>query len=116
LSYAEVTWQDLLRIWPDISTIAPTVVEQLEIEGRYRGYLDRQRADIQAFRRDESLILPKDLDYAAIGSLSNEVRAKLVAARPETLGAAARLPGITAAAVTALLGYVRKTGGAASAV
>ena len=82
--------------------------EQLEIDARYRGYLGRQEADIQAFRRDESLYLPPDLDYGAIDSLSIEVRSKLTTARPATLGAAARISGVTPAALTALLRYVKR--------
>jgi tRNA uridine 5-carboxymethylaminomethyl modification enzyme len=89
------------------------VAEQLEIEGRYAGYLERQDADIRAFRKDELLALPENLDYAAVGSLSTEIREKLSKARPETLGAASRIPGITPAALTALLRYVRRSARAA---
>jgi tRNA uridine 5-carboxymethylaminomethyl modification enzyme len=88
--------------------LRPETVEQLETEARYRGYLDRQDADIRAFRRDEALCLPADLDYGAIGSLSIEVRVKLTATRPATLGAAARISGVTPAALTALLRHVRR--------
>jgi tRNA uridine 5-carboxymethylaminomethyl modification enzyme len=95
-------------IWPELSEIPANVFEQLEIDARYAGYLDRQAADIRAFRRDEALILPSDLDYAGIGSLSTEVRTKLEATRPGTLGAAARIPGITPAALVALLRHVRR--------
>ena len=70
--------------------------------------MDRHEADIAAFRKDESLVLPKNFDYKQIGGLSNEVRQKLEIAQPETLGAAARIPGVTPAAVTALLRHVKK--------
>jgi tRNA uridine 5-carboxymethylaminomethyl modification enzyme len=80
----------------------------MEIDGRYAGYLKRQDADIHAFRRDEALSLPADLDYDAIPSLSTEVREKLKAARPATLGAAGRISGVTPAALTILLRYVRR--------
>jgi tRNA uridine 5-carboxymethylaminomethyl modification enzyme len=80
----------------------------LEIEGRYAGYLQRQLADVLAFRRDETLEIPDDLDFAAVGSLSTEIRSKLAQHRPATLGAAARIPGVTPAALTALLGYVKR--------
>ena len=80
----------------------------MEIEGQYAGYLKRQEADIRAFRRDEDLRLPPDLDYAAIPSLSAEVRQKLAQARPATLGAAGRISGVTPAALTILLKYVRR--------
>ena len=90
---------------------APEIAEQLEIDGKYAGYLERQEAEIRAFRKDEALKLPRDLDYGAIGSLSTEVRSKLGAARPETLGAAARISGVTPAALIALLRHVARRGG-----
>jgi tRNA uridine 5-carboxymethylaminomethyl modification enzyme len=112
------TVQDLLRlpgvdlarlsaIWPELAGFSPEIVEQIEIDARYAGYLQRQDADIRALRRDESLLLPIDLDYAAIGSLSTEIRQTLSRARPTTLGAASRIPGVTPAALGALLRYVR---------
>jgi tRNA uridine 5-carboxymethylaminomethyl modification enzyme len=100
----------LAEIWPELSGLAPAIAEQLEIEARYRGYLDRQEADIRAFRRDETLALPASLDYDTVGSLSAEVRQKLKAARPATLGAAGRISGVTPAALVALLRHVRKGG------
>ncbi|MGH6996773.1 MAG: tRNA uridine-5-carboxymethylaminomethyl(34) synthesis enzyme MnmG, partial [Phenylobacterium sp.] len=72
------------------------------------GYLDRQRADAESLRRDEDLRLPTDLDYAGVGGLSNEVREKLIAVRPLTLGQAARIEGVTPGALTALLAHVRR--------
>ena len=87
----------------------------MQIESLYAGYVERQTADIRAFRRDETLRLPVDLDYAAVGSLSNEIREKLDRARPATLGAAARIPGVTPAAVNALLRFVRRDASARSA-
>jgi tRNA uridine 5-carboxymethylaminomethyl modification enzyme len=103
-----VTWDRVAAEWPELRAWAPDVVEQIEIDGLYQGYLARQEAEIRAFRRDESLILPADLDYAAIAALSNEVRQKLAAIRPATLGQAARIQGVTPAALTALLRYVKK--------
>src|SRR5215469_15778480 len=98
----------LRRLWPELADLPPAIAEQLEIDGRYAGYLDRQEADIQAFRRDEALELPVGLDYGAIGALSAECRAKLAAVRPATLGQAGRIPGMTPAALTALLRHVRR--------
>jgi tRNA uridine 5-carboxymethylaminomethyl modification enzyme len=86
----------------------PKIREQIEIDSLYAGYMGRHEADIKAFRKDEALQLPVDLDYAKVGSLSNEVRTKLTQARPRTLGAAARIPGVTPAAVVALLRYVKR--------
>ena len=97
----------LARIWPEIGEIAPDIVEQLEIDAQYAGYLDRQEADILAFRRDEGRALPAGLDYAAVVGLSNEVRSKLEAIRPATLGQAARIEGVTAAALTLVLAHVK---------
>ena len=85
----------------------------MEIEAHYAGYLERQEADILAFRKDEGLRLPADLDYAAVPSLSNEARQKLALARPASLGAASRIPGVTPAAVLALLRYVKRRPGPA---
>ncbi len=108
LRYPSINWAELCRIWPDaLETVSPDIAVQIEIDALYAGYLDRNEADIAAYRRDEALILPEDLDYRAIGSLSNEVREKLEFARPQTLGAAARIPGVTPAAVVALLRHVK---------
>ena len=82
--------------------------EQLEIDARYAGYLERQEADIRAFRKDEALELPNELDYGSVGSLSAEIRSKLQEAKPATLGAAARISGVTPAALIALLKHVRR--------
>jgi tRNA uridine 5-carboxymethylaminomethyl modification enzyme len=95
------------RIWPELGAIAPDVVEQLEIDAQYAGYLDRQQADILAFRRDEARALPSNLDYRAVIGLSTEVRTKLEAIRPATLGQAARIEGVTAAALTLVLAHVK---------
>lgn len=108
LAYPEIGWSQLVDLWPVLSPIAGDVAEQLTIDARYAGYLTRQRQDIGAFRRDEALDLPEGLDYGAIGGLSNEVRQKLQAHRPATLGQAGRISGVTPAALVALLKYVRR--------
>jgi len=105
LSLAE--FRELARIWPELGAMAPEIVEQLEIDAQYAGYLDRQDADIIAFRRDEARALPAGLDYGAVIGLSNEVRQKLEAIRPATLGQAARIEGVTAAALTLVLAHVK---------
>ncbi|MEO1476110.1 MAG: tRNA uridine-5-carboxymethylaminomethyl(34) synthesis enzyme MnmG [Pseudomonadota bacterium] len=109
LGYADISFDDIAAAWPELSDTPPTIREQMEIEAQYAGYLDRQRSDIEALRRDESLEIPANLDYALIGGLSNEVRARLEAVRPATLGQAGRIEGVTPSALTALLGYVKKT-------
>ena len=108
LAYPEIGWDRLVGLWPELSGVSPEVAEQLTIDARYEGYLTRQRGDIAAYRRDEALSLPSDLDYGAIGSLSTEVRQKLEANRPATLGQAARISGVTPAALVALLKHVRR--------
>ena len=108
LGYPDITFARLTLIWPGLRGFSVETIEQLEVDARYQGYLGRQEADIRAFRRDESLKLPSDLDYSTVGSLSIEVRSKLAATRPATLGAAARISGVTPAALTALLRHVRR--------
>ncbi len=108
LAYPEIGWDRLVGLWPELGATSPDIAEQLTIDARYSGYLARQRQDIAAYRRDEALALPTDLDYGAVGSLSNEVRQKLLAHRPATLGQAARISGVTPAALVALLKYVRR--------
>ncbi|MEC4592783.1 MULTISPECIES: tRNA uridine-5-carboxymethylaminomethyl(34) synthesis enzyme MnmG [Nitrospirillum] len=108
LRYPDIDLARLGAIWPELNGFSLEVAEQVEIDGRYAGYLDRQEADIHAFRRDEALALPADLDVDAIASLSAEIRTKLRQVRPATLGAAARIPGMTPAALTALLRHVKK--------
>ncbi len=108
LSYPNITWDDLITLWPEMAEITGEIREQIEIDSLYAGYMDRHEADIAAFRKDENLVLPKALDYAKVGSLSNEIRQKLEQVNPTTLGEAARIPGVTPAAVIALLRYVKK--------
>jgi tRNA uridine 5-carboxymethylaminomethyl modification enzyme len=108
LAYPTISFDDLARIWPQIGDWSPAVREQIEIDASYAGYLDRQAADAAAFRRDEDLQLDPGLDYDAVGGLSNEVRTKLAAVRPVTLGQAARIEGVTPGALTALLAHVRR--------
>ena len=108
LGYPNITMKNLTPIWPALADFSAAVIEQLEIAGRYAGYMERQETDIRAFRGDESLVLSEDLDYDLIGGLSTEIKLKLKSARPGTLGQAARISGVTPAALTALLGYVRR--------
>jgi tRNA uridine 5-carboxymethylaminomethyl modification enzyme len=109
LAYPGIDLERLGGIWPGIRAWTPEVREQVEIDAQYAGYLDRQAADVAAFRRDENLRLPADLDYARIGGLSNECRQKLAAVAPQTLGQAARIEGVTPGALTALLAHVRRS-------
>jgi len=107
LSLPGVELSTLSAIWPEIGEFGEDVVEQLEVDSQYAGYLDRQDADILAFRRDESLTLPAGLDYSRVGGLSTEAAVKLSRIRPLTLGQASRIDGVTPAALTLLLAHVR---------
>ncbi len=109
MAYDGVDFAKMRAIWPELSDVTPQVAEQMEIEAQYAGYLDRQEADIIAFRRDEDMRLPVDLDYRLIGGLSNEAKDKLSSVRPATLGQAARIEGMTPGAITAVLGYLRRS-------
>ncbi|MCY4406444.1 MAG: tRNA uridine-5-carboxymethylaminomethyl(34) synthesis enzyme MnmG, partial [Rhodospirillaceae bacterium] len=109
IGYPDVTLQELAALWPALAGLESEIVQALENDAHYRGYVERQEADIAAFRRDEALRLPGDLRFDAVGGLSHEMRQRLAAARPATLGAAGRVPGVTPAALTALLAHVRKT-------
>ncbi len=108
MAYEGVGFSKLREVWPELSDVTPQVAEQMEIEAQYAGYLDRQEADIVAFRRDEDMRLPADLDYRAIGGLSNEAKEKLSSVRPATLGQAARIEGMTPGAITAVLGHLKR--------
>ena len=108
LAYPEVDLARLRRVWPQLAGWSGAVAGQVEADALYAGYLDRQAADVLAFRRDEALELDTTLDYAAVGGLSTEAREKLGAVRPRTLGQAARIEGVTPGALTALLAHVRR--------
>jgi len=108
MAYDGVDFAKMRAIWPELADVTPQVAEQMEIEAQYAGYLDRQEADIVAFRKDEDMRLPADLDYRLIGGLSNEAKDKLSTVRPATLGQAARIEGMTPGAITAVLGYLRR--------
>jgi len=108
LAYKGIGFAELAIIWPDLAEVSTDIAAQLEIEALYAGYLDRQAADVAALRRDDSLGLPDSLDYATVGGLSNEVRQKLEAIRPATLGQAGRIEGVTPGALTALLSHVKR--------
>jgi tRNA uridine 5-carboxymethylaminomethyl modification enzyme len=107
LAYPEVGWTEVRAIWPQLSAIDPTIAVHLEIDAKYDVYLKRQTADVDAFRRDEGLVLG-EIDYDLVPGLSNEVRAKLEAKRPWTVGQAGRIDGMTPAALGILAAYLRR--------
>ncbi|MEO0786389.1 MAG: tRNA uridine-5-carboxymethylaminomethyl(34) synthesis enzyme MnmG [Pseudomonadota bacterium] len=108
LAYPDIGFSEIATAWPELQETPEALARQVEIEAQYAGYIERQKADVAAMRADESLVLPRDLDYGAVGGLSNEVRTKLEVARPETIGQASRIEGVTPGALAALLGHVRK--------
>ena len=111
LSYPDIGVSDLARIWPCFGEVEGKIAEQIEIEAKYDVYLSRQAADVESYRRDESLALPEDLAYAALVGLSNEVRSKLQAHRPRTVGQAGRIDGVTPAALILLVAHLRRAKG-----
>ena len=110
LSYPDIGVRDLARIWPRFGELPQKIAEQLETDAKYEVYLTRQAADVESYRRDESLVLPDDIDYAALPGLSNEARHKLAAQRPRTVGQASRIDGITPVALTLLVAHLRRQG------
>ncbi|WP_421980437.1 tRNA uridine-5-carboxymethylaminomethyl(34) synthesis enzyme MnmG [Roseibium sp.] len=108
LSYPNVTYEMLTKVWPELLELDPAVTEQVATDALYAVYLDRQLADIDALKRDEALKIPDGFDYEAIVGLSNEVKQKLVDIRPATLGQASRMDGITPAALTLILSHLKR--------
>jgi tRNA uridine 5-carboxymethylaminomethyl modification enzyme len=108
LSYPDIGIPDLARIWPQFGELPSKIAEQLEIDAKYAVYLSRQAADVESYRRDESVALPDDIDYETLPGLSNEVRNKLQTHRPRTIGHAGRIDGITPAALTLLVAHLRR--------
>jgi len=96
------------EIWPDIPFFDKKIDEQIEINAHYRGYLKKQKADILAFKRDENLIIPDEINYNNLSGLSNEVKDKFKLIKPKTMGQALRIDGITPAAVYILLSHVKR--------
>jgi tRNA uridine 5-carboxymethylaminomethyl modification enzyme len=108
LAYPGVTVRRLAGVWPELDAIPPAVADRLQTDATYAVYLDRQAADIAAHRRDEGVVLPESLDFMGLPGLSNEIRLKLDLVRPRTLGQAARIEGVTPAAITLLAAHARK--------
>lgn len=108
MSYDEVSRETINVVCPELAEMPAEVYEQIEIEAKYAGYIKRQMADIEIFKKDEKLKIREDIDYSKIGGLSREMVAKLSKVRPATIGEASRIPGVTPAAITAILGYVKR--------
>ena len=108
LGQKSVNMSKIREIWPEIKFVSREIDEQLEINSHYKGYLKKQNADILAFKRDENLIIPENLDYDSFSGLSNEVKSKFKKIRPKTMGQALRIDGITPAAVYILLSHLKR--------
>ncbi|MBU6319938.1 MAG: tRNA uridine-5-carboxymethylaminomethyl(34) synthesis enzyme MnmG [Alphaproteobacteria bacterium] len=108
LAYSHVNYSKLASVWPELNGVSPLISQQIEIEASYASYIDRQQADIDAFRRDEGMLLPSDLDFNEVGGLSTEAKDKLSRIRPVTLGQAARIEGMTPGAMSALVGHLKR--------
>jgi len=104
-----VTILNLRKIWADIPQYESNIDEQVEIDAHYMGYLKRQSHDIEAFKKDEAIAIPKDINYDIFSGLSTEIKSKLKEVQPSTLGQALRIDGVTPAAAIILLGYIKKS-------
>ncbi len=108
LSYKNINFENLEKIWPELKNLDVDTKEQIQIESTYSSYLSRQRADIEDFKKEEGLKIPKIIKYKKVGSLSNEIIEKLTKLKPPTLGAASRISGVTPAALIAIMRYIKK--------
>ena len=108
LSQKSVNMGKIREIWPEIKYISREIDELLEVSSHYKGYLKKQNADIIAFKRDENLLIPNNIDYDKFSGLSNESKSKFKKIRPKTMGQALRIDGITPAAVYILLSHLKR--------
>ncbi|WP_460272947.1 tRNA uridine-5-carboxymethylaminomethyl(34) synthesis enzyme MnmG [Celeribacter sp. ULVN23_4] len=108
LAFPDVTFENVLQLNPEFENIAPEIQEQLSRDALYANYIERQKRDVEALKRDEQQLIPDDFDYGALSGLSNELRTKLMAARPQTIAQAGRVEGMTPAAVTLILARLRQ--------
>jgi tRNA uridine 5-carboxymethylaminomethyl modification enzyme len=108
LAYPTIRAADLTRVWPEAARFSPAILEQVEIDAKYAVYLDRQRADVAGFRRDEGVEIPQDFDFESLSGLSNEARQKLDLIRPRSIGQASRIDGVTPASITLLMAGLRR--------
>ncbi|MVA21577.1 tRNA uridine-5-carboxymethylaminomethyl(34) synthesis enzyme MnmG [Agrobacterium vitis] len=108
LAYPDISIADLSRLWPELAALDSKVAEAVEIHATYAVYMDRQNADIAATKRDEDRLIPKDFDYASLSGLSNELKQKLEKTRPENLSQAAKVEGMTPAAISLLIAFLNK--------
>ncbi|MEM9575082.1 MAG: FAD-dependent oxidoreductase, partial [Pseudomonadota bacterium] len=114
MSYAAIDLSDVRRIWPDLTQFDADTLERLSIEAHYAVYLERQKADIEAVRRDENLVIPAGLDFSIIAGLSNELRNKLANRKPKSIAEAQRIEGMTPAGIALIIAQIRRQNNAAA--
>jgi tRNA uridine 5-carboxymethylaminomethyl modification enzyme len=108
LAFPDIDFNKIIEVWPILKSIEPHISSQIEIEAQYAVYIERQKNDIHTYRKDSKLRIPKDIDYASVGSLSNEAKEVLSRVKPESIAQASSLPGITPAAIGAVIIYMRQ--------
>lgn len=108
ISHSQIGFDEVIRLWPELSDISDDVRQQIIYDALYSGYLDRQNDDIELLKREDEMLIPDDIDYDILPSLSNEVKAKLKFNRPDSIGAASRIQGITPAALMNLIAQIKK--------
>ena len=108
LAFPDINFSRLIEVWPNLKNIEPYIASQIEIESQYAVYIARQRNDINTYRKDNQLKIPNDIDYSLVGSLSNEAKEVLSRVKPESIAQASALPGITPAAIGAVIIYMRQ--------
>ena len=108
LAFPDINFSKLIGVWPNLKNIEPYIASQIEIESQYAVYIARQRNDINTYRKDSRLKIPNDIDYSLVGSLSNEAKEVLSRVKPESIAQASALPGITPAAIVAVIVYMRQ--------
>ncbi len=108
LAFPDINFSKLIDVWPNLKNIEPYIASQIEIESQYAVYIARQRNDINTYRKDSRLKIPNDIDYSLVGSLSNEAKEVLSRVKPESIAQASALPGITPAAIGAVIVYMRQ--------
>jgi tRNA uridine 5-carboxymethylaminomethyl modification enzyme len=108
LAHPDIEWTHLCQIWPELSDVKPGLVDRISSDARYSVYLDRQNRDIETFRNDENLLLPEGFDFKGLPGLSAELQTKLLTVKPLTVGHAARIEGMTPAALTLLAAHAKR--------
>jgi len=108
LRYPNMQFEEIANAWEEVRAVPAKLLQSIKAEAMYNGYMQRQDAEIKDFRKEENIKIPANIDYSTVASLSNEVRAKLVAQRPENIATASRIPGVTPAAIGALMFHIKK--------